>query len=96
MKEESVIFEILKKKFTYRKFLVALIAVIIGVVGVCGGNDNVIEAVTVALTALIPTIIYIITEGRIDAAAVGQIADTAGDIADGIAKDDWDMDDPVE
>ena len=89
-------FEILKKKLTSRKFLLALIATIAGVVGMCGGSDNVVEAVTTAMTALIPTIIYIITEGRIDAAAVGKIADAVGDIAEGVAKDDGDKDDPVE
>lgn len=60
------------------------------------GSNNVVEAVTAALTALIPIIIYIVTKGKIDAAAVGQIADAVGDIADGIAKDDGDTDDPVE
>lgn len=60
------------------------------------GSNNVVEAVTAVLTTLIPAVIYIITEGNIDTAAVGKIVDTAGDIADGIAKDDVDMDDPVE
>ena len=76
--------------------MVALIAVIAGIVGMCGGSDNVVETVTAALTALISTVIYIITVGNIDTAAVGQIADAVGDIAEGIAKDDGDKDDPVE
>lgn len=77
----------LLEKFTSRKFLLAVVTVIAGVVAMCGASDGVVEAVTAALTALIPTVIYIITEGRIDAAAVGQIAGAVQDIAKGVAAD---------
>lgn len=73
------------KKFASRKFLLALIATIAGVVAMCGVPDGVVEAVSAALTALIPTVIYIITEGRIDAAAVGQIAGAVQDVAESVA-----------
>lgn len=76
------------KKFTSRKFLLALIATIAGVVAMCGVPDGVVEAVSAALTALIPTVIYIITEGRIDAAAVGQIAGAVQDVAESVADND--------
>lgn len=75
------------EKFTSRKFLLAVVTVIAGVVAMCGASEGVVEAVTAALTALIPTVIYIITEGRIDAAAVGQIAGAVQDIAEGVAND---------
>ena len=86
----------MKKKRISRKFLLALITVIAGVVGMLGDPDNVVEAVTAALTALIPTVIYIITEGRIDAAAAGKMADAVSDIAEGADQDAGDKDDPVE
>ena len=78
------------EKFTSRKFLLAVVTVIAGVVAMCGAPDGVVEAVTAALTALIPTVIYIVTEGRIDAAAVGQIAGAVQDIAEGVAADNSD------
>lgn len=77
----------LLEKFTSRKFLLAVVTVIAGVVAMCGASEGVVEAVTAALTALIPTVIYIVTEGRIDAAAVGQIAGAVQDIAEGVAAD---------
>lgn len=73
------------EKFTSRKFLLAFVATIAGVVAMCGASDGVVEAVTAALTTLIPTVIYIITEGRIDAAAVGQIAGAVQDVAESVA-----------
>ena len=80
----------LLEKFTSRKFLLAFVATIAGVVAMCGASEGVVEAVTAALTALIPTAIYMITEGRIDAAAVGQIAGAVQDIAEGVAADNGD------
>lgn len=82
----------LLEKFTSRKFLLALIATIAGVVAMCGVPDGVVEAVSAALTALIPTVIYIITEGRIDAAAVGQIAGAVQDVAESVADNDQESD----
>ena len=80
------------KKFASRKFLLALIATIAGVVAMCGVPDGVVEAVSAALTALIPTVIYIITEGRIDAAAVGQIAGAVQDVAESVADNNTESD----
>lgn len=61
------------KKLISRKFLLALIVVITGILSAVGLADNTIEYVASILTALIPAIIYVITEGKIDAAAVNKI-----------------------
>lgn len=78
----------LLKKLTSRKFLLAMVTVIAGIVAMCGASEGVVEAVAASLTALVPTVIYIVTEGRIDAAAVGQIAGAVQDVAESIANED--------
>jgi len=63
----------MQAKLTSRKFWVAVISIIVGVLGFLGADDNAIQFVSGAGLILIPGIIYIITEGRIDAAALQKI-----------------------
>ncbi|GEM_PF-1002654 len=60
-------------KLTSRKFWVAIVSIIVGVLGVLGADDSLIQMVSSVGLILIPAIVYIITEGRIDAAALNQI-----------------------
>lgn len=57
-------------KLTSRKFWLAAVGVIVGVLGMLGADDNTIQLVSSVGLILIPAIIYIITEGKVDAAAV--------------------------
>lgn len=61
-------------KLKSRKFLVALAGIIVGVALISGADSGAITAVSGAVTALASVVSYILTEGRIDAAAVGQAA----------------------
>jgi len=61
------------EKLTSRKFWVAIISIIAGVLGVLGANDNIIQLVSSAGLILVPAVIYIITEGKIDAAALSSV-----------------------
>lgn len=70
------------EKLKSRKFLMALLSVILGVLGMLGVADGTIEMVSSIALILIPTIVYIATEGKIDAAAVNQIVTTIDGIAD--------------
>lgn len=70
------------EKFTSRKFLMALISVITGVLGMFNFSDDMIKFISSLGLALIPTIIYIITEGKIDEKALNQIGDIITDISD--------------
>ena len=79
--------EIIRQKLMSRKFLIAAVTVIAGIAGMCGADDSIVETVSGALMALIPCIIYIATEGKIDATAIGQIAGAVEDIAESIDKD---------
>lgn len=71
-------------KFKSRKFLMALVSVIVGVLGMAGVADGTIEVVSSIALILIPVVTYIVTEGKIDAAAVGKILDAAEKVIDTI------------
>ncbi|OPZ66346.1 MAG: hypothetical protein BWY83_02905 [bacterium ADurb.Bin478] len=61
-------------KISSRKFLAALVGIITGLAMVFGLNENIITTVSGAVMALASVITYIIAEGKIDAAAVGDAA----------------------
>lgn len=82
--------EIIRQKLMSRKFLIAAVTVIAGIAGMCGADDSIVETISGALMALVPCIIYIATEGKIDAAAIGQIAGAVEDIAESIDNKDSD------
>ena len=71
-------------KFKSRKFLMALVSVIMGVLGMAGVADGTIEVVSSIALILIPVVTYIVTEGKIDAAAVDKIVEAVGEIVDTI------------
>lgn len=60
----------------------ALVSVIVGIMGMFGVADGTIEMVSSSALILIPIIVYIVTEGKIDAAAVDQVVDAVDDITD--------------
>lgn len=62
------------EKITSRKFWVALISIITGILGIVNCDDNIIVFVGSALTVIIPTVVYIITEGKIDSQRVTSTA----------------------
>jgi phage shock protein PspC (stress-responsive transcriptional regulator) len=71
-------------KITSRKFLAAVVGVITGIAMVFGLDQNVITQVAGAVTALASVIVYIATEGKIDAAAVGEAAKKVDDARDAL------------
>lgn len=83
------------EKFKSRKFLMAALSVIVGIMGMFGVADNTIEMVSSIALILIPIITYIVTEGKIDAAAVNQVVSSIDDIIDilmGVNDDESEID----
>ena len=78
----------LKEKLTSRKFLLTLIEVICGVACLFGADGETLELVSGALLTLVPTVIYIITEGKIDAEGAKRIATTVSDVIDSIVDEE--------
>ena len=73
------------KKLKSRKLWVAVIGVLMGVAMIFGVDPNVAETVSGAVVAVVSVVAYIITEGKIDAAAVGDAAQKVQDAMDAVA-----------
>lgn len=54
------------ENFKSKKFLMALIAMITGIMGLLNCDDNVIALVTNIILVGVPAIVYIVTEGVLD------------------------------
>ena len=72
------------KKLKSRKLWVALLGVAFGVATAFGVDPNVAETVSGAVVAVVSVVAYIITEGKIDAAAVGDAAQKVQDAVDAV------------
>lgn len=75
----------LLNKLKSRKLWAAVGGVLIGVLMIFGIDPSVIETVSGAVVAVVSVVAYIITEGRIDAAAVGDAAQKVQDAMDAVA-----------
>ena len=72
------------KKLKSRKLWAAVGGVLIGVLMIFGVDPSVIETVSGAVVAVVSVVAYIIAEGKIDAAAVGQAAQKVQDAVDAV------------
>ena len=72
------------KKFKSRKLWVAVIGVLMGMAMIFGVDPNVAETVSGAVVAVVSVVSYIVAEGKIDAAAVGQAAQAVQDAVDAV------------
>lgn len=72
----------MKDKLTSRKFWAAIAGVVVGIALAFGVDGDTITDVAGAVTALASVVTYIITEGKIDAAAVGSVEPVEGIICD--------------
>lgn len=68
----------IKRKLTSRKLWLALAGVATGVFLALGGDASEIQTVAGSITALASALAYILTEGKIDAAAVRKEGDSNG------------------
>ena len=72
------------KKLTSRKFLSCVAGVILGVCMIFGLDENTVNTIAGAFTAASSVFIYIYSEGKIDAAAVGKIKDVVDKVKDAV------------
>lgn len=71
-------------KLKSRKFLSCIAGVVMGVCMVFGLDEGTIETIAGAVVSVSSIIIYIYTEGKIDAAAVSGIKDAVDNVKDAI------------
>lgn len=72
------------KKLKSRKFLTCVAGVIMGTCMVFGLDENAINTIAGAVTAVSSIVMYIYAEGRIDAEAVDKIKDTVDGVKDAV------------
>ena len=76
------------EKLTSRKFIVTVLTAIAGIItAIIGENETVTILVGAAMT-IIPTIVYCITEGVLDAKSVKVIAEATADAAEKLGAKD--------
>lgn len=73
-----------KDKITSRKFLAAIAGLVTGLAMVFGLDESIVSQVSGAVVSVASVIAYIITEGKIDAAAVGQAAEDVAEAVDSV------------
>jgi len=73
-------------KLKSRKFLMALTSVVVGILTIFGVPEGTVSFISGISLVLIPVVVYIASEGRIDAAAVKLTSDALREIADLIEK----------
>lgn len=71
-------------KLKSRKFLTCVAGIVMGVCMVFGLDEGTVNTISGAILALVSAATYIYTEGKIDAAAVQKIKETADDVKDAI------------
>ena len=77
----------IKEKLTSRKFWVTLIGVACGIACLFGADSTSVELISGALLTLVPTVVYVITEGKIDAQGAKKIASSVSDALDVLSGD---------
>lgn len=71
-------------KLKSRKFLTCIAGVIMGICMVFGLDEGTVNIIAGAITSISSVVIYIYSEGKIDAAAVGKIKDTVDKVTGAI------------
>lgn len=74
------------KKITSRKFLSCIAGIVLGVCMIFGLDENVVNTIAGAVTTVSSVVIYIYTEGKIDAAAVKNAADKVVEATEAVEK----------
>ena len=76
------------ERLTSRKFIVTAITTIAGIVTMIIGEKEIVNIIASALMTVVPTVVYCITEGVIDAKSVQTITDTVVDTAEKLGAKD--------
>ena len=76
------------RKITSRKFIISLITAIVGIVTMIVGDNEVVNVIAGAAMTIIPTIVYCIMEGVVDAKSVETITEATKDAAEKLGADE--------
>lgn len=84
--------EQLIKKLTSRKFLLAAITAIAGLITTIVGDNVIVQTIAGAAMTIVPTIVYCVMEGKIDAASVKSITSATAEAAETLGASDKTVD----
>lgn len=73
-------------KLKSRKFWLTLITTLSGIATALMSVNGEIGIIAGMVVAVLPTIVYVITEGKIDAKAVGMISEDISEVTEGVTK----------
>ena len=76
-----------KKKLTSRKLWAAIAGIVTGLAMVFGLDEGTMSTVSGAVVSVASVITYIITEGKIDAASVGNAMDAVQNAVESVKED---------
>lgn len=76
------------EKLTSRKFIVTVITAVTGVITMIIGENEVVQVISGAAMAIIPTVVYCLMEGLIDAKSVETITKATADAAEKLGADE--------
>ena len=76
------------RKLTSRKFIIAVITAIVGIVTVFVGDNEAVKVIAGAAMTIIPTVVYCIVEGVVDAKSIETITDATVDAAEKLGADE--------
>ena len=80
--------EKLIKKLTSRKFIVTIITAITGIITLFIGENEVVQTIAGAAMTIVPTVVYCLMEGTIDAKSLQAITDATADAAEKLGASD--------
>ena len=87
-KGDIIMKETIIRKLTSRKFIVTAITAITGVITMIIGDNEVVQVISGAAMTIIPTVVYCLMEGFIDAKSVETIAKATADAAEKLGADE--------
>ena len=76
------------KKLTSRKFIIAAITAIAGIITLFVGDNEVVQVIAGAAMTIIPTVVYCLMEGIVDAKSIKTITEATADAAEKLGADD--------
>lgn len=82
MEEDVLMKRTVLEKLTSRKFIVTVITAITGIITMIIGENEIVQIVAGAAMTVIPTVVYCIIEGVLDAKSVKLIVDVTKDVAE--------------
>lgn len=76
------------KKLTSRKFILAVITAVTGIITLCIGENEIVKVISGAAMTIVPTVVYCIIEGVVDAKSIKTVTDAVTDTAEKLGADE--------